>query len=161
MSIFGGLLPDSDGLFDIEAEALEEISLITDYQATLGFTFGGPTTETGYLSGTTAAVALNTGQTALMSWIEKAIRTPRGVYAIYDDDYGTALARGIGAMTFEELRANVAGDLSRCLALHPLIEEVSNVTIVKNGVDGVILSFEIADRVSGQTQVQADIEGVL
>lgn len=161
MSIFGGLLPDSDGLFDIEAEALEETSLITDYQATLGFTFGGPTTETGYLSGTTAAVALNTGQTSLMSWIEKAIRTPRGVYAIYDEDYGTDLASGLGQMTFEELRANITGDLRRCLTLHPLVEEVSGVTVTRNGIDGVILSFQIADRVAGQVDVQAEIEGVL
>jgi phage baseplate assembly protein W len=66
-----------------------------------------------------------TGEDAVIEWAEKALRTPKGAYAVYSDDYGSELQALIGQPMPEEARAaEIERAVEECLTYHPRIADV-------------------------------------
>lgn len=154
MSILGRLIPDSDDLFDVE---VDDTRALADYAPTsygISPIFVFEPERVGYVAFGRQAIVLTQDQQSLVTWIRKALATPRGVYPIYDDDYGTDLARGA---SFRELSSSVEDDLRRCLLLHPLILDVTDITLTPLDRDAALLTFTVVDAISGALQVTANV----
>lgn len=154
MSVIGNLLPDSDDLFDVEIDDTRALADYAPLRYGIAPIFVFEPERVGYLSLGRQALVLTDDQQSLVTWIRKALATPRGVYPIYDDDYGTDLAR---CASYRELSSTVEDDLRRCLLLHPLITDVTDVSITPLDRDSAVLAFTVVDSISGDLQVTATI----
>lgn len=93
-------------------------------------------------------------QSTLLNWIQKAVRTPRGVYPIYGPDYGTDLAGSMGQTTIDELMLFGIEDFRRCLTLHPLVSDVVDVSYGRGpDSESVFCAISLIDRLQGQVEV--------
>lgn len=151
MPSFGSLLPDQDFLFNVETIKVEGDEIPTEYGVTPLFVFRPE--NSGYLVGPVQGVVLTRDQRSLLVWIDKALRTPRGAYPIYGEDYGTDMAAQIGYTDFAALRGTIEDDVRRCLTVHPLISDVSNVSLTRLANDAVELGMTIEDSISGTTNL--------
>lgn len=133
--------PDDDlGLLEIEDEPFgedEELDALDNPEADDLVIMEEPDTDPGrswsfaYESGryrfSPARGPIEThGEFTLREWIEKCLRTPRGRYPIYSDDYGMENPeRGIGEQG-EEAFENLEGRISDALTYHPRISEIAD-----------------------------------
>jgi len=152
MPSFGNLLPDQEFLFNVETLEVEGLGADpVAYGITPLFVFRP--VDTGYLVGPVQGIVLTSDQRSLLVWVDKALRTPRGAFPIYSDDYGTDFAAQIGYTDYAALRGTIQEDVRRCLTVHPLITDVSNVTLTRLANDAVEIAMTISDSLSGQTNL--------
>lgn len=155
MPSFGTLLPDDEFFFNLEtadsvAAALNQEEM-TAYPTSPIFTFGPE--QIGYVQAGKRTLVLTKGQHALLIWIDKALRTPRGSYAIYGNDYGTDFAAKLGSASFAQLQVGLEDDLRRCLTIHPLVQEVKDVTLEQLSGESTIMYLTIHDKLAGETRL--------
>lgn len=153
MTTFGTLLPDDQFFFNLEtADSNAPIEQeMTAYPLTPIFRFGPG--AVGYVQAGRQTLVLSKDQRSLLVWIEKALRTPRGTYVIYGDDYGTDFALQIGKRSFSELKMGLQDDLERCLLMHPLILQVKDVRLEQLSSDSAVIYMTIYDKLAGETRL--------
>lgn len=156
----GPILPDNATVLDEEVDSELQISveLPDAYGKSPLFNFN-PTGTPGYeQSGAQGKLTITDDQRSLLTWIQKAVRTPRGRYVIYDEDYGTDLAGELGSLGYYSLIQNGEEDLKRCLLIHPLIQDVQDVVVSRtNEADTCLITMTVVDRIAGPFQVQIGI----
>ena len=146
---------------DVDADAEIDVDAILDEvgHATYGLNpvFVFDLGETGYAtSGSATALVLTDTQLSLLTWVEKCLRTRRGVYPIYGEDYGTDLAHLIGKVTLAELQSIGTDDLRRGLMVNELIDDVQDVQFHRTpSKDAVQLDFTLVDVLAGDQRVRA------
>jgi hypothetical protein len=153
----GNILPDNATVLDEEVDSELQISaeLPEAYGKSPLFNFDPSSTPGFEQRGAQGKLTITEDQRSLLTWIQKAVRTPRGRYMIYDEDYGTDMAANLGSIGSTSLIENGAEDLRRCLLIHPLIQDVTDVGIYKtNQTDTCLIRFTVVDRLAGPFQVQ-------
>src|SRR3954471_20254962 len=99
----GPILPDNATVLDeeVDNELQQQVELPDSYGKSPLFNFG-PDQDVGFEQvGAQGKLTIVEDQRSLQTWIEKAIRTPRGRYLIYNDDYGTDLANDLGSQGYQ------------------------------------------------------------
>lgn len=148
-------------LIDVDADIEVDVDAAIDDASTASYglnpVFSFDMGNVGYAtSGSSSALVLTDTQLSLLIWVEKCLRTKRGVYPVYDDDYGTDLAHMLGQVTLSELQSIGAADLRRGLLVNDLIEDVSDVRFLRTSdLDAVVLEFTLIDRLAGASRVRA------
>ncbi len=79
---------------------------------------------------------------ALKVWIGKALRTPRGVYAAYSQEYGHELERLAGITDFGYFQEAAAQTIVETLLTNPYIASVTGFVFEKKGAE-VVVSFTV------------------
>lgn len=152
----GPILPDNATFLDEEVD--RELQLGAEEPDAYGisplFNFG-PNGDIGFeQSGAQGKLTIVEDQRTLLTWIQKALRTPRGRYVIYDADYGTDLAGDLGQLGYQALIRNGEEDIKRCLLIHPLIQDVQDVSIIHTtDTDTALIQLTVIDRLAGPFQV--------
>lgn len=128
------------------------------YGLTPAFNFGSEDPGFEFFPGSSALVSFD-DQRSLLTWVSKAIRTPRGVYPIYGSTYGTELAANLGqAANLKELQLSGPEDIEQCVLLHPLITDVLDVSVGRAlDRDSVYVVMTIVDRLGQSTEVEVVI----
>jgi len=156
----GPLLPDNSTVLDEEVDS--PINLIAELPDGYGkaalFNFD-PAGDLGFeLMGAQGLLTISEDQQGLLTWIQKALRTPRGRYAIYDEDYGTDLAGDLGRMGINAILQSGGDDIKRCLLIHPLIQDVQDVRIQQTTEkDTCLITMTVVDRISGPFEIQVGL----
>lgn len=124
-----------------------------EYGKSLLFNFG-PDGDIGFQYSQANKVTVVDDYRSLLTWIDKALRTPRGIYEIYGPDYGTDLAAQMGQLTPNDYIGHGSDDVTRCLLVHPLIEDVTDIMFVPTiEPDTLILQFTVVDRITGPLEI--------
>ena len=156
----GPILPDNATVLDeeVDGELQRGTELPDAYGLSPLFNFG-PQGDVGFEQmGAQGKLTIVDDQRTLLTWIQKALRTPRGVYTIYDENYGTDIAGELGALGYQALIQNGVEDIKRCLLIHPLIQDVQDVTIIQTTeTDTAIIEMTVIDRLSGPFQVKVGL----
>lgn len=156
----GPLLPDNSTVLDeeVDSDLQNELDLPDAYGLSPLFNFG-PDGDVGFEQrDAQGALVVVDDQRSLMTWIEKAIRTPRGRYMIYDDDYGTDIAAEVGSMGYQALIQNGEEDLKRCLLIHPLIQDIQDVVVTQSlETDTVVIQLTVIDVVQGPVELEVAV----
>lgn len=156
----GPILPDNSTVLDEEVDSeLQIVAELPDaYGKTPLFNFDPQGVPGFEQSGAQGTLTITDDQRSLLTWIQKAVRTPRGRYVIYDEDYGTDLAGELGSLGFYSLVQNGQDDLKRCLLIHPLIQDVQDVVVSRTSeADTCLITMTIVDLIAGPFQVQIGI----
>lgn len=90
------------------------------------------------------------GHIAWIEWCLKALRTERGVYLIYSDDYGIDFQAIKQARTREEAEAVIADEIRDCLTVDPRTASVGEFGFSWRG-DAVLVAF-VAEPTVGTTE---------
>lgn len=154
----GPILPDNATVLDEEVDSPQNFvdDLPDAYGKSPLFNFG-PDGVVGFEQ-LGSFLTITEDQRSLQTWIEKAIRTPRGRYVIYDENYGTEIAAELGSLGFSALIQNGEEDLRRCLLIHPLIQDIQDVTITQTSeTDSALIQMTVVDRISGPFEVSIGI----
>lgn len=156
----GPILPDNATVLDeeVDGELQQGVELPDAYGLSPLFNFG-PNGNVGFeQAGAQGKLTIVDDQRSLLTWIQKALRTPRGRYVIYDANYGTDLAGELGQLGYQALIRNGEEDIRRCLLIHPLIQDVQDVTIIHTTeTDTALIQMTVIDRLAGPFQVQVGI----
>jgi hypothetical protein len=148
------LLPDLAKLVDVRAETLQVDATQLTPPAAYGRApaWSWDADSPGYVYyGAANQLYLTQDQQTLLTWVEKAIRTPRGRYPVYGDD----LAAGLGSAGVTEAQLNAEDDLRRCLTLHPLIADVRDVSFSQVfGPDTLVIFMTVVDATGGTLNLQ-------
>lgn len=156
----GNILPDNATVLDeeVDSELQIQVELPDAYGKTPLFNFDTTGVPGFEQSGAQGKLTISEDQRSLLTWIQKAVRTPRGRYVIYDEDYGTDMAAELGSIGYAAMIENGEEDLRRCLLIHPLIEDVQDVSIYRTrDSDTALIVFTVLDRLAGPFQVQIGI----
>lgn len=160
MTALGPILPDNATVLDeeVDSELQLDLELPDAYGFSPLFNFG-PDGDVGFEQrGAQGALTVVDDQRSLMTWIEKAIRTPRGQYMIYDEDYGTDIAAEVGSLGYQALLQNGEADLKRCLLIHPLIQDIQDVSITQTTEsDTVLIQMTVIDVISGPLELEVAV----
>ncbi|AZU61082.1 DUF2634 domain-containing protein [Neobacillus mesonae] len=95
------------------------------------------------------------GEAALRQFIEKAIRTARFRFLIYDDDYGCELEELLGEdITQELLEMEIPDIITDALIYDDRINDVTNFAIDRQG-DAVYISFDVDANLADEQPVSS------
>jgi len=153
----GPLLPDNSTVLDEEIDAELKISaeLPDAYGKAALFNFDPDGIPGFELRGAQGKLTITDDQRGLLTWIQKALRTPRGMYAIYDENYGTDLAGELGRLGIEAIHQTGEDDIRRCLLIHPLIEDVQDIVFSQSTEKDVcLITMTVYDTISGPFEIQ-------
>jgi phage baseplate assembly protein W len=158
--------PDEGGdaqlLSDLEEQSAEEPDLPEepdlDYRQEPAFDW----TTGEFFRTTTGDVLMVTGVEAIIEWCQTCINTPKGVYVIFDPDFGTDLQQLLGESLSEPvLYSEAARTVEEGLERHPRIssveiESVSKGSVVADTQDSLLidLAIYVDDEATGAIPLQ-------